>query len=469
MLILLALIAIATGAFLVNTFGVSDHLESRERRTEAALAQAKEALIFFAASYTDLYPAEVPGYLPCPDISAAGTEGVADTGTVACTSKDVTAIGRLPWQTLGMPAPRDASGECLWYVVSGNFKANLNKTDLMNWDTNGLITVRGRMGHVVALGNVPSGAVAIIFAPGPAIAGQTRAAAVPSICGGNYAAANYLDSADGVNNAVTSPGANVINTFTAAAPSPTFNDRLIFITAKEIFDAIERRQHVDPENLAGLRLNFADLLGKVTQRTAECIARYPTLSPGYVVSLDRRLQATTELPFPSNNYGADNNYLGVSGRYFGRAPDNQLSVANCPGWDRIDPWWKNWKDHLFYAVSRDFSTEAGVGVTTNTSCTGGNCVRLFSSTTEYAGIVMFAGKRLGTQERDNVFHSPTSADKGNINNYLESDNAIASIDGRGSYRTGAATSIFNDRLFGIRQDLTVTCFADSGSETPCPP
>ena len=127
LLILLTLIAIISGAFLVKIFGTSAQKASRDSRTEAALAQAKEALIFYAASYADTH--------------GTSGEGTPATASSACTLKDVTALGRLPWKTLGLPDLRDGNQECLWYAVSGNFKANVNKTDLMNWDTNGLITV----------------------------------------------------------------------------------------------------------------------------------------------------------------------------------------------------------------------------------------------------------------------------------------------------------------------------------------
>ena len=470
LLILLALIAIATGAFLVNTFGASAQQMDRERRTEAALAQAKEALIQYAASYADTTPGNVPGYLPCPD-DGSSSEGTQATTT--CAARDVSNLGKLPWKTLGLPALRDGSQECLWYAVSGNYKANFNKTYLMNWDTNGLITVRGPAGDVVALGNTPSGAVAVVFAPGLAIAGQTRADAAPSICGGNYIAANYLDSSGGFNNAVLTGGANVISTVTAAAAVPgAFNDRLIFITARDIFDAIERRQHVDPTNVAGPRLSFSAVLNKIAQRTAECIALYPARNAGFIGNVDRRLPWSTGQPLAANNYGLPANYDDVNGvsRFFGRIPritDQSrtttansmagppyawLAETNCAGWTNVQPWWENWKDHIFYAVSEDFAPD---GDDDDTDC--GDCVRVIAPGPypEYAGIVFFAGKRLAAQDRNNNFGSSNSAEKGQIGNYLELENATASTDGRGIYRTGAESSVFNDVLYCINEDLTV--------------
>ena len=476
LLVLLTLIAIISGAFLVKIFGTSAQKASRDSRTEAALAQAKEALIFYAASYADAHPGEVPGYLPCPDDGTSG-EGTPATASSACTLKDVTALGRLPWKTLGLPDLRDGNQECLWYAVSGNFKANVNKTDLMNWDTNGLITVLTRDGTAVATGNTPSGAAAVIFAPGPAIGSQSRAAgsSVTPVCGGNYTAAGYLDSSAGTDNATLTGGANSVDTFIAGAPGNTFNDRLVFIRAKDVFDAIERRQHVDPVNPTGPRISFSGLLGEVTQRTAECIANYGTNNNKK--SGDQRLPWTTDQPFSSDNYGPNKNYDDGSKTRFGHTPWNAggskadtgntmtgntlLSTTNCPGWSAIDPWWQNWKDHIYYAPSKNFAPDAK----TPNDCGGKTeCVTLNGSSTQYAGIVFFAGKRLSSQNRSNDANASTSAAKSDLSNYLEGANATvpstkAGKEGKGSYQTGAETSTFNDRLYCINQDLSVI---------PCP-
>ena len=487
LLILLALIAIATGAFLVNTFGASDHLESRERRTEAALAEAKEALISYAAAYADTHSGEVPGYLPCPDFDGGNPEGSAELQCGALPlvpgtpiPKDNTVMGRLPWRTLGLPNTRDGGKECLWYVVSGNFKSN-PKTDLMNWDTNGLITVTGPDGNALATGNTPSGAVAVIFAPGPAIGGQSRTGVTAPICGGNYAASNYLDTSGGTNNAdMTGIGANNIKSFIAgAAVAGTFNDRLIFITAAEIFDAIERRQHVDPTVPATnppTLVSFSTLLLNVTRRTAECIADYPTYDNNLAAN-DWRLPWTTDQPFGSNDYGVNTNYDDTNNRFLGRTPlivnrsitdtgsrmddpplltTTLLAEAICPGWGAVETWWQNWNDHIFYAVSEDFAPN---GDDDDTDC--GDCVSVIAPgpDPEYAGIVFFAGKRLNGQARNNNPNASTSTAKGQRSNYLEGENATTGTNGTGNFRTGAESPTFNDVLYCINEDLSVM---------PCP-
>lgn len=470
LLIVLAVIAIMTGAVLVHTFGVSAQQEQRARRTEASLSQAKEALIFYAASYADTHPGEVLGYLPCPDTATTAMyEGTPNTSSTDCTLKDVTALGRLPWRTLGLPDLRDGNGECLWYAVSGNFKGNLNKTDLMNWDTNGLITVLAADGSIVAAGSTPSGAVAVIFSPGPAIGNQSRTGlpATP-VCGGNYIATNYLDAAAGSNNATLTGMPNRVDTFVMGTASNSFNDRLMFITAKDIFDAVERRQHVDPENPSA-RVSFANLMKTITRRTAECIAAYPRENRDHIGDYDRRMPWTTDHPFGSDNYGPAVNYDDEDNHYFGRTPwrvdrskndtDNEMSGTTlfsttlCPAWSQVDPWWRNWKDHFFYTVSRDFAPD---GDDTNTNC--GDCVSVNGS--EYASVVFFGGKRLPGQNRNNDLASSISTAKSNVANYLESDNATEpgtpdGRSGRGNYRAMAEDSTFNDVLYCIRQDLSV--------------
>ncbi|MGH8677308.1 MAG: hypothetical protein ACREUQ_03010, partial [Burkholderiales bacterium] len=216
-------------AITLLAFGLVSDLTRRnvsDQTTAEALEQAKQALIGYAIAYRDRIPptgarANVWGLLPCPDVNGSGTggEGVA----TACGSKDVTVIGRLPWRTLDLPPLRDGSGECLWYALSGNFKNN-PKTDLMNWDTNGLIEIMAPDATGFVAGATPTQrAVAVIFAPGAILPGQTRSLAAinpPVVCGGNYTATNYLDAASGINNATAaSATANALSRFIAATDS----------------------------------------------------------------------------------------------------------------------------------------------------------------------------------------------------------------------------------------------------------
>ena len=62
--------------------------------------------IGYAASYRDIHPTEVFGYLPCADTHNDGF-------VATCGAADVSLIGELPWKTLGIYTLRDGNGGCL--------------------------------------------------------------------------------------------------------------------------------------------------------------------------------------------------------------------------------------------------------------------------------------------------------------------------------------------------------------------
>lgn len=179
-------------------------------QTQRVLAQARDALIGYAATNGTR-----PGNLPCPD--RTGT-GIASTcGSVA------RRIGFLPWKTLGLPELRDGSGAPLLYAVSNTFRAN---TGVLNADTAGDYTVTGEQSG--------TGVIAVVFAPGQVVGSQRRdtATAACSTTGTNLArnlcAANYLEG--GNEDANTS--------FVTAAASSSFNDQLILITRDNLFPSV---------------------------------------------------------------------------------------------------------------------------------------------------------------------------------------------------------------------------------------
>ncbi len=194
----------------------------------------------------------------------------------SCGASLVSAIGKLPWKTLGLDAIRDGSGECLWYAVSGTYKNSPNgvsgsttTSNMMNWDTNGQFDVMDTNGTSFLTGATSdTNAVAVIFAPGAALSGQNRApVAGTTNCGGNYTASAYLDTANGINNSTLvtpSSPANVADTsvFIAGTASSTFNDKLVYITRADIWNAIKKRS------------DFNNYLRAMTRLAAECIAMY---------------------------------------------------------------------------------------------------------------------------------------------------------------------------------------------------
>ncbi len=186
-----------------------------------ALRQAKAALIAYAASEQwQLYRTRTtyfqPGALPCPDKD--------DDSDADCTGSTTSSmIGRLPWKTLGTDDLRDASGERLWYALSWNFRKlqGGSPPTVINSDTQGQLSVTGTA--------PASNAVAVVFAPGPALQGQNRD---PSDASAHNSPANYLESFN------LSDPVNYIFA-TNALPSDTLNDRVLVITQAELMAAVE--------------------------------------------------------------------------------------------------------------------------------------------------------------------------------------------------------------------------------------
>ncbi|MBK1680214.1 hypothetical protein [Rhodocyclus tenuis] len=251
---------------------------ARDQRTAAALAQARDALIGYAASYGDTHSGQVFGFLPCPDID---NDGSAET----CDQKNVTVVGRLPWKTLDLPDLRDADGECLWYAVSGSFKNNPDP-DLLNWDSAGqLRVVDARSGQVLVdaddLAGNDGGAAAVIFAPGPPIAGQQRPTGNQTCSGSaanTYAA--YIDSG-------SFPSAGSVTVKQGVRGDATVNDRLIWITPREIFKRIHQRGSDDFATMInarlkaiGIELNAKGMLPAPLNGTTFGAKRVGALPPG---------------------------------------------------------------------------------------------------------------------------------------------------------------------------------------------
>ena len=177
-LFVLAAIALALASLGALALSASSTEQHRLRATERALAQAREALLAFAAERP--IDARVgPGYLPCPDLDDDGW-AEATCGSLSGHLGQEDRLGRLPWKTLGLPDLRDGHGERLWYAVSTRYKGLLNCAasraciDMTPPSALGTITVRDAAGNVLHDGTVADparaasgGAAAVILAPGP--------------------------------------------------------------------------------------------------------------------------------------------------------------------------------------------------------------------------------------------------------------------------------------------------------------
>jgi hypothetical protein len=218
---LIALLAMGGLYFFISNLTPEAVEARRQAKTEAALMQAREALIGYALRYRDEEPDRMYGHLPLPDLGSDRNNNVSCTGegcdanTFTGISYDPrgippTVIGRFPWRTLGTGPLRDGSGECLWLIVSsihGRIRQSPEPPSPpspyphpMNWDTLGqldIVTAKGtnELNSTLAVHDRP---VAIIFSPGPPLGVQDRSVSTTDTsdvtqCGGNYDAANYLD------------------------------------------------------------------------------------------------------------------------------------------------------------------------------------------------------------------------------------------------------------------------------------
>ncbi len=443
LLIMLVILILGITTILVNSLTSSTVNTARQANTAAALAQAKDALIGYAITYGDTHSGQMPGYLPCPDPNGnAGVNGEGSSET--CGNKDVSAIGRLPWRTLGLPTLRDGDGECLWYAVSGTYKNN-PMTNMMNWDTGGLLSIS------VAGVNTISDVVAVIFAPGATLSGQNQNRSpdgTAPVCGGNYTVTNYLDNdtVHGINNANIATGKFIQGT-------SSVNDQMIYITRQDIWNAMLKRS------------DFMTTLTDMTRQVASCIAWY-----GSNNSNNDNYSLPWPAPLSLSDYTVDSNYNDYNGSYYGnlyagRVPykvDNSDSTSHnqmygsyllptspysswwggastCPGWSTTYyAWWSNWKDHLFYAISKEYRPIYYDSDTNN--C--GTCVQV--SGHKYAAVVMFAGQALTGKSR---------SDKGLLSAYLEGYNYSNYPNSGGYSYYGPDTSgdPYNDVLFCIKE------------------
>ncbi|WP_027457713.1 type II secretion system protein [Dechloromonas agitata] len=271
--LLFAIIAMLAGILLTG-WNSRQAVELREARTQQALQQAKEALIGYAAAY-----ANAPGRLPCPEDEASIGTPLEGQAKGSCTTP-ASRLGRLPWRTLKTGRLVDGSGEPLWYALSPGFSSAP-----INHLTAGQLTVNG----------VANAAVALIISPGSPTGNQLRAepsAANPPL------AANYLD----LSNASNGP-------FVTSGPASTFNDRLMALSASELFATINRVVLAEVRGLddqapnlpvRGLRRHFLDY------------GEFPWAAPASSGSAVPN-KASGGLPYADLNYLGNSTWLANNG------------------------------------------------------------------------------------------------------------------------------------------------------------
>lgn len=436
----LVLLAALGAAGLIAVARDDDQLE-RERRTSEALAQAKAALVGYAVSKT-LSPGNRFGDLPCPDTDDDGTSVIAANGAPERCGDQRARLGRLPWKTLGIPDLRDGDGERLWYAVSREFKNNPRTactlpTDAgcLNSDSRGSITIRSASGAIVHHGgnpdpHLPSGAIAVVIAPGAAVQRQHSAPAQDRSATGRNDPRNYLDAARGEDNADFIDGSDA-NGFIAGPVRDdsgrlVVNDRLAVVAYDDLMPALERR---------------------VAGEIARCLDTYALANGG-------RLPFAADIG--SSATGAAGGFLDLHAATFGRVADEPLARTHgdsgrtmSPAWPGppcqlggAPAWWTNWKLHVFYRVADAYRPEwpprrPNCGASDCLTATGPELGRPVADV-RYAVIV--AGRRLGAINFGQPRHTPSH--RADAANYLEGRNASPQL---GVVEMRSPNSAFNDR------------------------
>ncbi|GAB7129056.1 hypothetical protein JCM19000A_35640 [Silvimonas sp. JCM 19000] len=164
---------------------------AREATTRKALQQARQILIDWAVQRRGVSGNGVsnlarPGALPCPDLHIPGSAAAGYVGndkTASCNSAG-SRLGRVPWRSLQQQARPDSAGETLWLALAEPYQDG-NNTPL-NPATAGVWLDAYDLVAGVALASRDDPVVAVLLAPGHALAGQTRHAAAALLKPANY-------------------------------------------------------------------------------------------------------------------------------------------------------------------------------------------------------------------------------------------------------------------------------------------
>jgi hypothetical protein len=459
-LLLIMLVAlVAMTAILVTRANTGTMRLAQQSGTRMALAEARQALLDFAAVHPDMNPGD-SARLPCPDLDASGPYAEGEAHTDDCGVAGASVLGRLPWRTLGVEAIRDAHSACLWYAVSGSWKhAGAASADLINSDSNGLFQVLDIESGLIVAGDEPvDRPVAIVFAANEPLSGQRRSsAATDHQCSNSFSAADFLDadSLSGVSNASVSGAGDTIDIFAITSTNTDdHNDRIAIITRSDL----EKQETSRHDRDARMRA-----LGLAATR---CVADYARKNPGG--SDDRRLPWPA--PVDLADYRLDASYDDVdSGTLSGRLPNSvdtssavtgntvAASLGNCdqaavPEWTaEMLRQWQNWKDHFFYVVADSHVPAAPVP----SACSG--CFTVNGSG-QYIAVVLFGNSRLEALGQSRNAPPVDTDERRDHQNYLEDSNAaiFPYTGGSADFRSQASSSTFNDLLFCIDAGLNVS-------------
>lgn len=409
LVMLIFIVGLAATGYLLHALNPAAMQNQRDKKTAAALAEAKAALIGYAAG-VDLTPGFCttncprPGDLPCPDTD---NDGVAEfaCGNASGTTGQSSRLGRLPWVTLGLPDLRDGSGERLWYAVSNRYKNNTRYRPL-NSDTEATITLRNAAGSIINNATSATGLAAVVIAPGEAIVRQDTQLQVRNDANQNIAS-QYLDIALGEDNQNFNDGTTngfISGLIKSMDGSVIVNDRIVAISRDEILKVMETRVLAEVENSL---LDYYCGTGNVNYSTKSCTA------PG------------SSFPYPStfDNTGCLGSTSAASACSEGTVMRGRIPAYPVSPWSstsilrasRNNNWFQMnaWREAIYYAV-------APACVTGTVNCNGVGLLTVKNSKllpeSDKRLVLIATGRILGEQLRSNTLS------KTNEVNYLEGEN-----------------------------------------------
>ena len=357
LLILVFFLSLVAIGYVVQSLDSASIKNARDKKTASVLAEAKAALIGWSVARGVSGTAR-PGEMPCPDNDAPSTFGYGYEDGTCVAGK----VGRLPWKTLGIDEIRDGYGEPLWYAIDGAFRRRTgvapSTNQPINSDTRAALLVYAADG-VTKISPPGNEAVALIFSAGLPIGGKTRSPVNSVVCPAtgtnileNRCASNYLESANGKNNAVNN------GPYIAGYKTSTFNDQLIFITTTELMTVVEK------------------LVGKQVQAILQ---DYKAVNGYYPYPAKYDAAGCVDV----GNTGYFTNCQSDSSLCRGRFPDNAITLVptNTPNWTLTNtlPLWFSynlWGQTIYYSAG-DNSLNAPVGCTPQLTVDLGNVNGLF--------------------------------------------------------------------------------------------
>jgi hypothetical protein len=278
---LAALIVLGVSWMLLSRLGAANRVAADGAYNARVLAEAKAALLGWVASNALKATEDNPGRLPCPQAWAdIGTdkEGLepANVITGAVLPCGAPAVGWLPWRTLGIAKPLDASGQQLWYMISpGWHNAGVNLT--LNSNTAGQLTLDGAL------------MVALIIAPGPALNLAPNANQVAAGCAARSQSQalslpatppNPLDFLECQN------GTTADHIFAAAVVdngvNRVFNDQVVGVTTGDVLPGLEAAisKRIERDIVPGLKAVYASAQWGVSSTNPIFAFAVPWASPG---------------------------------------------------------------------------------------------------------------------------------------------------------------------------------------------